>query len=159
MVEKKPNVNDKQTKDEILELVVQKNKFDYNRKLLEQIRDKKFNDQKFSELGKNQILPHILNSIRDNKKFEIKSVEMLYSLPVNTFTLINDNDNKIYLVKIKNYEDIDLKKDSDEFKSYISKENTNNRNAILKSYDIFLNDKYKIDINQKAINTVKNLFQ
>ena len=84
---------------------------------------------------------------------------MLYSLPVNTFTLINDNDNKIYLVKIKNYEDIDLKKDSDEFKSYISKENTNNRNAILKSYDIFLNDKYKIDINQKAINTVKNLFQ
>ena len=159
LVEKKPNVNDKQTKDEILELVVQKNKFDYNRKLLEQIRDKKFNDQKFSELGKDQILPHILNSIRDNKKFEIKSVEMLYSLPVNTFTLINDNDNKIYLVKIKNYEDIDLKKDSDEFKSYISKENTNNRNAILKSYDIFLNDKYKIDINQKAINTVKNLFQ
>ena len=159
LVEKKPNVNDKQTKDEILELVVQKNKFDYNRKLLEQIRDKKFNDQKFVELGKDQILPHILNSIRDNKKFEIKSVEMLYSLPVNTFTLINDNDNKIYLVKIKNYEDIELKKDSDEFKSYISKENTNNRNAILKSYDIFLNDKYKIDINQKAINTVKNLFQ
>ena len=159
LVEKKPNVNDKQTKDEILELVVQKNKFDYNRKLLEQIRDKKFNDQKFVELGKDQILPHILNSIRDNKKFDIKSVEMLYSLPVNTFTLINDNDNKIYLVKIKNYEDIDLKKDSDEFKSYISKENTNNRNAILKSYDIFLNDKYKIDINQKAINTVKNLFQ
>ena len=63
------------------------------------------------------------------------------------------------MVKIKNYKDVNLKKDTDKFKSYIAKENTNNRNAILKSYDIFLNNKYKIDINQKAINNVKNLFQ
>ena len=159
VIEKKPNINDKQIKDEILELVVQKNKFDYNRKILEQIRDKKFNDKEFAELGKDQVLTHIIGSIRDNKKFDIKSVEMLYSLPVNTFTLINDEDNKIYLVKIKRYKDIDLKKNSDEFKTYISKENTNNRNAILKSYDIFLNDKYKIDINQKVIENVKNSFQ
>ena len=29
---------------------------------------------------------------------------MLYSLPINSFTLINDEDNKIYLAKVKNYE-------------------------------------------------------
>ena len=34
-----------------------------------------------------------------------------------------------------------LKKDTDEFKSYVAKENTNNRNAILKSYDIFENSR------------------
>ena len=157
-IEKKPNINDKQTKEEILKLVVQKNKFDYNKKILEQIRDKKFSDKEFTELGKDQILTHTINSIKDNKKFDIKSVELLYSLPVNTFTLINDEDNKIYLVKIKSYKDIDLKNNSDEFKSYIAKENTNNRNAILKSYDIFLNNKYKIDINQKVIENVKNSF-
>ena len=33
------------------------------------------------------------------------------------------------------------------------------RNNILKSYDYFLNDKYKVDINQLAINNVKNMFQ
>ena len=54
---------------------------------------------------------------------------------------------------------LDLKKDTDEFKSYIAKENTNIRNAILKSYDIFLNTKYKVNVNQKTINNVKNLFQ
>ena len=159
LVEKKPNINDKQTKDEILELIIQKNKFDYNRNLLEQIKNKMFNDKEFSELGQDQILPHTLNSIRDNKKFNIKSVEMLYSLPVNTFTLVNDDDNKIYLVKIKNYKDINLESNLNEFKSYITKENTNIRNDILKSYDIFLNNKYKVDINQKAINKIKNLFQ
>ena len=159
LVEKKPDINDMQTKKEILELVVQKSKFDYNRIILEQIRDKKFGNNEFLELGKGQIQSLTLNSIRDNKKFNIKSVEILYSLPENTFTLINDDENKIYLVKINNYKDINLKKDSNEFKSYIGKENTNNRNDILKSYDIFLNNKYKVDINQKALNNVKNLFQ
>ena len=37
---KKPNLNDDQTKKEILELVVQKNKFDYNKNLLEKIKNK-----------------------------------------------------------------------------------------------------------------------
>ena len=140
-------------------MVVEKNKFDYNRKLLEQIRNKDFDNNEFLELGKDQIQYLQLNSIRDNKKFDIKSVQMLYSLPINTFTLISDEDNKIYLTQIKSYKNTELKKDSDEFMSYISKELTNNRNTILKSYDIFLNNKYKIDINQKAINNVKNLFQ
>ena len=139
--------------------MVQKNNFDYNRNLLEQIREKKFNDNEFLELGKDQIQLLTLSSIRDNKKFDINSVQMLYTLPINSFTLINDEDKKVYLVKVKNYKDVDLKKDTDDFKTYIAKENTNNRNTILKSYDIFLNNKYKVNINQKAINSVKNLFQ
>ena len=44
-----------------------------------------------------------LNSIRDNNKFEINSVEMLYSLPVNSFTLISDENDDIYLAKIINF--------------------------------------------------------
>ena len=58
-----------------------------------------------------------------------------------------------------NYQNVDLKKDTKEFKSYTAKEKTNARNAILKTYDVFLSDKYKVDINQKAINNIKNLFQ
>ena len=84
---------------------------------------------------------------------------MLYSLPLNTFTLISDEKNQIYLATIKSYKDIKLIKDTEEFKSYTAKEKTNNRNTILKSYDIFLNNKYKMDINQKAINNLKNSFQ
>ena len=156
---KDPDINNKETKNEILRLLVQKSKFDYNQKIFKKITDKEFNDNEFLKLGKEEVQSLTLNSVKDNKKFEINSVQMLYSLPINSFTLINDEDKKIYLAKIKNYKDIKLKKDTNEFKSYIAKENTNNRNTILKSYDIFLNDKYKIDINQKAINNVKNLFQ
>ena len=157
--EKRPDINDKQTKNEILKLLVQKSKFDFNRKLLQQIRDKKFDDNEFLKFGKEQIQFLTLNSIKDNKKFDVDSVKMLYSLPISNFALVNDEDKKVYLVKVKNYKDVDLKEDTDEFKSYIAKENTNNKNTILKSYDIFLNSKYNVDINQKTINSVKNLFQ
>ena len=42
-----PDLNDQTTKDEINELVYQKNKFDFNRNILEEIQAKKFNDSRF----------------------------------------------------------------------------------------------------------------
>ena len=42
--QKKPDLNDKQTKNEVIELVIQKNKFDYNKKLLDQIKNSQFNN-------------------------------------------------------------------------------------------------------------------
>ena len=157
--ERKPDINDEETKNEILSLIVQKSKFDFNREILEKINDNEFSDSDFTKLGESQIQSITLNSIKDNKKFDINAVEMLYSLPINSFTLINDEDDKIYLAKIINYEEINTNNvDSEKFESYKDKETTNNRNSILKSYDIFLNKKYSVDINQKAIDNVKNLF-
>ena len=33
------------------------------------------------------------------------------------------------------------------------------KNNMLKSYDLYLNDKYKVELNQKTIERVKNFFQ
>ena len=157
--EKKPDINDAQTKKEILELIIQKNKFDYNKKLIDQINDNKFTEKSFLDLGKDKIQSHKLNSVRDNKKFDINSVELLYSLPINSFTLIYDGNNKIYLTKINSFDDVSLDSNSQSYKEAIEKENTRIKNSILKSYDLFLNDKYNVNVNQSAINNVKNLFQ
>jgi len=157
--EKKPDINDTETRNEILELIIQKNKFEYNRKLLEKIRDNNFTDNEFLNFGKDNIKSLTLNSIRDNKKFDIKSVQMIYSLPKNSFTLINDEENNIYLVKIINYDNIKLELNTNDYDQFFSKENTRIRNNILKSYDFFLNDKYNVTVNQIAINNIKNFFQ
>ncbi len=156
---KKPDLSDDQTKKEILELVTQKNKFDYNRSLLEKIRDKSFTEEDFINLGTNEIQSLKLNSIKDNKKFEINSVQMLYSLPLKSITLINDENDNIYLAKINSYDNANLQISSEDYDQYSSKENTRIKNGILKTYDLFLNQKYNVDINQAAINNVKNLFQ
>ena len=155
--QKEPDLNDEQTKEEIIELVNQKNKFDYNKKLLDKIRNKQFNNGDFLKLGNNKIESIKLNSIRDNKKFEINAVEILYSLPINSFTLINDEKNNIYVAKVKKFQNVP--KDNENFKEFINKQNSNIKNTMLKSYDLFLNDKYNVVLNQKTIERVKNFFQ
>ncbi len=154
---KQPNLKDNQIKEEIIELVYQKNKFDFNRKLLEEINNKSFNNEDFLKMGKNQIQKIKLNSIRDNKKFEINSIKILYSLPENSLTLINDEKNNIYLAKVSKF--VKKDKDNDQLKEYINKQNSNIKNSMLKSYDLYLNKKYDVVLNQKTIERVKNFFQ
>ena len=158
-IEKKaPDINDEQIKDELIELISQKNKFDYNNKLLNKINNKEFDGNDFYKMGNNKLNKTKLNSIKDNKKFDINAVELLYSMPVNSLTLVNDDKNNIFLVKIKNFELENKDPNSDDFKNFANKQNANSKNTLLKSYDLFLNDKYKVDLNQKAIERVKNSF-
>ena len=155
--QKEPDLSDNQTKKEIIELVYQKNKFEYNRKLFDKIRNKNFKNDDFIQMGKNKTEIIKLNSIKDNKKFEINAVELLYSLPINSFTLINDEEDNIYLAKVNKFENIS--KNDEKLKEYKDKQNSNLKNTMLKSYDIFLNDKYNVVLNQKTIERVKNFFK
>ena len=157
--ERSPDISDQKLKKEVLQLLTQKNKFDYNRKLYERIKGNKFTESEFKKMGGNDIKTLMLSSIRDNKKFEINSIELLYSLPVGSFTLINDEKDNIYLTKITNIINKTKSLNEDKFKEYADKENTNSRKNILKSYDILLNEKYNVVLNQKTIERVKNFFQ
>ena len=159
IIQKSPDLNDKQIKNEVLELVFQKNKFDYNQKLLNEITNKKFNNNNFLEMGKEKIQTINLNSVRDNKKFDINAVEVLYSLPEKSFTLINDENNNIYLAKVKKFEKQIVDTNNEKFKQYIAKQKSNSKNSLLKSYDTFLNDKYDVSLNQQTIERVKNYFK
>ena len=157
--ERSPDLNDLELKNEVLELVSQKDKFNFNSELLKKIDNKIFNNDEFIKMGGNQIENLQLKSIKDNNKFEINAVELLYSLPLNSFTLINDKKNNIYLAKIKKIIYQNIGSNKEKLKEYISKQNTNTKNSILKSYDLFLNEKYNVVINQKTIERVKNFFK
>ena len=157
--ERTPDINDQELKNEILELVFQKNKFDYNSKLISKINEKKFSDADFQQMGNNKIQSLLLNSIEDNKKFEINSVELLYSMPINSFTLISDEKSNIYLAKVKKLSVKSIDTNDKKLKEYSLKQNTNNKNSILKTYDLLLNSKYNVKMNQKTIERVKNFFQ
>ena len=157
--QREADINDQEIKNEIIDILVQKSKFDYNQQLLERINNKEFNRSEFSKIGKDSIQKIELNSIRDNKKFEINSVKLLYSLPINSFTLINDEENNIYLAMIKNFRNENIDLSNDNFNEFINKQNSNNKKSILKSYDMLLSDKYNITLNQKTIERVKNYFQ
>ena len=155
--QREPDLNDNETTSEIKELISQKDKFDFNKDLLEKIKTKKFDNNDFLKMGKNNINNIVLNSINDNSKFESNSLKLLYSLPENSFTLITDEDNNIYLAKIKEYQKL-LNEDF-KVEEYTFEQNSNFKNSILKSYDLFLNKKYNVELNQKTLERVKNYFQ
>ncbi len=157
--DKNPNLNDDKTKGELVELIYQKGKFDFNRKILKEIQSKQFNNSKFEDLGSNNLLKAEIKAITDDAMFEINSVKMLYTLPVNSFTLINDKDNNIFLVKITDAKKNFFNKSDEEYVQFVKNQNTDNRKSILQSYDKLLNNKYQVKVNQKSVDRVKNYFK
>ena len=156
---KNPNLKDDKTKSELVELIYQKGKFDFNRKILEEIQNKEFNNNKFEDLGSNNLLNLEIKTINDDSIFEINSIRMLYALPINSFTLINDKNNNIFLVKIVSSKKNLFDKSDEEYVKFVKNQNIDNRKSILQSYDQLLNNKYQVKINQKSLDRVKNYFK
>ena len=154
-----PDLNDQTTKDEITELVFQKGKFDLNRSVLEEIQKKEFTNDKFTEMAANNLKNISLNSIHDNNRFEENSVKILYSLPMNSYSLVADKDNEIYLVKVVSSKNNPYDENDENYLKFLQNQNTENRKSILGSYDRLLNNKYKVQLNQKTIDRVKNYFK
>jgi len=100
-----------------------------------------------------------LNSIKDDKKFETQSIEILYSLPINTFTLVADGENNVFVAKTIKFEEENISENSDKFNAISNKASAQNRNSILKAYDYILNEKYKVVVNEKTLDRVKNYFR
>ena len=159
VVTKSPDLTNEQSLSDMKKLVFEKNKFDFNRKILEEINNKSFNQAKFDELGSEISESITLNSIKDNKKFNINSVRVLYSLPIGSFTLVNDDKNNIYLSKNESLSNETIDYESPEYKSFAATQLSNDRKNILQSYDTFLNDKYTVDINNQTLERVKNYFK
>ncbi len=158
LYDRAPDLNDEIIKGEIIELIYQKGKFDYNREIIEEIQNKKLDNLKFEELARSNKEYSSINSIEDDKLFNINSVKMLYALPVNSFALVNKQD-KIYLVKITGTNKNSFNETDEKYIKFANAQNTNNRKSILQSYDQLLNTKYQVQLNQKTIDRLKNYFK
>jgi len=143
-------------------LIYEKNKYEYNKKLIENINNKTFNNNAFLKLSNDKsikIKTTKVDSINDDAKFSSDSIKLLYSLPEKSFALVNDNENNIYLVKILKLYLNNIKKSSNEYKNYFIKSNLKIRDSIYSSYDNLINDNYKVKVNEKTLQRVKNYFR
>ena len=157
--DREPDLTDESIKNGIRELVYQKGKFDLNKNILEEIQNKKFDNNKFKQLSGNDLKFITLKSINDNSTFEENSVKILYSLPLNSFTLVKNYQDKIYLVKLVASKKNIISEEDENFIEFTKNQNTNTRKSILQSYDQLLNNKYKVQLNQKTIERVKEYFK
>jgi peptidyl-prolyl cis-trans isomerase D len=157
-----PSIDNGVFLEKIKKLLFEKNKFEYNKKLFDKIVNKKFTNLDFRNLAKNNSLkinPIKISSIKDDNKFDINSVKLLYTQPVNSFILISDKKNNIFLANIKKLSKMDIIKNSDDFLTYNNQANIKIRDTMYKSYDYYIAKKYDVKINEKTLERVKNYFK
>ena len=146
----------------VKEIMFNKSKNNFNYDLIKKISEKSFTQKNFNDISKSSTsgMENILiTSIEENKKFTNDSIKHIYSLPKNSFGLIGDKNKNIYLIKVLNISESSISKSSENYEKYTNLTNVKIRDSMYSSYDYYLNNKYKIKINQKTFERVKNYFQ
>ena len=158
---KVPSLNDVGFENEIRNFLFNKNKFEYNKKILKLINEGKFQESDFKKIAtKNtKIEKLLLDSSKDIKKFSSESIELVYSLPEKSFALVADSEKNIYLLRIIDQRISNISKDSELKNIYLLESNNEIKKKIFQSYDSHLNSKYDIKINEKTLERVKNYFR
>ena len=138
-----------------------KNKNIFSSDLLYKIQNKNFSNSDFNELVKNDkfIKLAYLENVNDDRLFTNNSMKLIYSLPKNSFLLVTDETKNIYLARIDETYEKDILKDKKDFSFYSDKANNIIKDNLYTSYNYLMNNKYKINVNQKTIDRVKNYFQ
>ena len=154
---KLPDINSDKFREEIKLTLKNQFKFKYNKNLLEDIQNKKLTYDDLKEYN-NTVEEILIDSVNDNNKFSIEAVKLIYSLPEKSFVLVNDPLNNIYLAYI-NKISIENNITDDQFKNYLLKSNSEIRDTLYTSYDIFLSKKYEIKVFQNTIERLKNNFR
>ena len=145
----------------VKENLILKKKYEYNKDLFQKIQDKKLNEDEFLKIsnGEQNILNTIIKSVDDDKIFDKESINLVYSLPINSFVLITDVNNKIYLAKINNIFTKNLPKNDINNKVYLAKSNSKIIDEIYSSYDLSLNKKYRVKVFENTLDRIKNNFK
>ena len=155
-----PDINNAKFLESVKNDLVEFKKFEVNKDLLSRIDSKEFDDADFRALTDQKDLQNLkIESINDNNFLSNDSVKLLYSLSNGSFSLVVDEKNNIYLAKINNIEERNLSKNDETIKNFQIESNKNIKSNLYGTYDILLNDKYKIKINQNTLERVKNYFR
>ena len=147
--------------ERVKENLILKKKYEYNKDLFQKIQDKKFNNDEFVKISKNgeNLLNETIKSLDDNSIFDKDSVSLIYSLPENSFVLLTNDNNKIFLAKVNKIYTKNLPKNDIESDEYLEISNNKIVEEIYSSYDLALSKKYKVKVFQNTLDRIKNNFK
>ncbi len=139
-----------------------KKKYDFNKDLLSQINDGNFDYLKFKNLVNNdieKIKKVTIKSINDDKIFTLDTINIIYSVPVDSYLLGSDNNNNVFVIKVITERSSDISETDENFENFKKKSQNDVKNKILTSFDSYLNSKYEIKINEKTLERMRNYFK
>ena len=117
------------------------------------------NFKKFADDNDLEVKDYKLSSLKQNDIFEEGLVKRIFLTKNNETNLItNSTLTKTFLISTKKTEYKKLNESSNDYEKYEAKARLNLINKIYKSYDDGVNQKYKVELNQRTIDRVKNSF-
>jgi peptidyl-prolyl cis-trans isomerase D len=118
------------------------------------------NYRKFAEDNGLIVKDYEISNLKQNDVFDEGLVKRIFLTQDGDVNLITNNTlTKSFLISTKKTKYKTLDKKSNEFEQYEAKARLNIINKIYQSYDENVNQKYKVDINKRTIDRVKNSFQ
>jgi peptidyl-prolyl cis-trans isomerase D len=118
------------------------------------------NYKKFADENGLVVNNYKISSLKQNDIFSEGLVKRIFLTRDGDINLLTNNTlTKSFLISTKNTEYKKLNKNGNEFEQYEAKARLNLINKIYQSYDENANQKYKVEVNQRTIDRVKNSFQ
>ena len=117
------------------------------------------NFKKFANDNNLEVKNYKLSSLKQNDIFGEGLVKRIFLTKDNEINLItNSTLTKTFLISTEKTEYKDLDSSSNNYEKYEAKARLNLINKIYKLYDDGVNQKYKVELNQRTIDRVKNSF-
>ena len=158
-----PNITSKKFKEKIIRGLINRDIFAYNTKLMAKIKTNSLTESDFVQLAKAShadIKDISINGIRDNNFFSTNSNNQIFNLQENNFTIVDEIErNKTFLIWVKDIQKPNLNKTSDEYDKYYHETIISLKNNIYSAFDHYINQKYKVEINYKTLERLKNYFR
>ncbi len=155
-------VKDKKVNEAIILQIKLKNKVENNVKVAKEISSGLFNKEKMEEYAKNkkiEIKSTRIKSIKNNKIFNEDIIKEIFKMSDNQINLITDSTlTKSFIVYVNKTENMKLHKNHKDYTKYKTTAKLSLAKEIYQTYDKSVNAKYKIDVNNKTVDRIKNSF-
>ena len=139
-----------------------KNKIENNNSIIKDIGMGAFDKDKFKKFASDnelEIKNYKINSLKQNEIFSEGIIKRIFLTKDGEIDLITNNTlTKSFLVLAIKTDYRDIKKGTNEYEQYEAKARLNLINMIYQTHDNNLNEKYKVELNKRTIDRVKNSF-
>ena len=157
------DISDESVKKEILSNLEKQTKRKLIAEIISKINKNNFKKVDFDKFSndKNVVVKKVkLENQNDDIIFKKDLIKQIYAYPEKKVIVVADIGLKEnFLIYIDKIENTSIDKNDDDYKTYYHLSKTKIRSSLYNTYDTYVRNKYKININYNALDNVKNYFR
>jgi peptidyl-prolyl cis-trans isomerase D len=155
-------LEDEKIKEAIVSQLKVKYIIENNTKIIKEMSQGIFDKKKFQKFSKEknlEIKTITLKNIKDDAVFNTNMIKEIFKVNDGDFQLITDSLlTKNYIVLAEKTKKLTFDKNVMDYEKYKTKAKFNLANQIYSTFDITINNKYDVKINEKVLSRIKNTF-